>query len=102
MRIAAVVALFVVVLLLAIAAAPTMPVAGQTIPPIPTPMPTPNPLTPQPGCDDYCMPGPTPVPNIPTPNIPPLEPTAEVDAAFPGIPVGYGYLVFCPSVGNEH
>lgn len=89
MRIAAVVALFVVVLLLALAAQPTMPVAGETVPPTATatpdfPYPTPRPTvdgtpdptsTPDPNCPaNDCFPAPTPHP---------ISPTSTPDPACP-------------------
>jgi hypothetical protein len=106
MRIAAVVALFVLAFA-AVLLGVVAPASGQTIPPIPTyeyatpetPYPT---ETPRPECShDWCMPGPTPAPNVPPPNVPPLEPTAEVEPAFPGMPLEVGWLVFCPKVGRD-
>lgn len=99
MRTAAVVALFIV-LFAAVLLGVTAPAAGQTIPPIPTPLPTPDPLTPQPGCEEWCAPMP-PTPVVPPPGIPPLVPTAEVESAFPGMPMSVNYLVFCPAVGRD-
>jgi len=104
MRIAAVVALFVVAFA-AVLLGVVAPAAGQTIPPIPTyeyatpvtPYPT---ATPRPDCNEWCAPMP-PTPATAAPDVPPLEPTPEVGAAFPGMPLYVDYLVFCPKVGRD-
>jgi len=104
MRIAAVVALFVVVFaafLLGVVA----PASGQTIPPLPTyeyatpvtPFPT---ETPRPGCGEWCVPPPATPPTA-IPDAPPLEPTAEIAPAFPGQPMYVDYLYFLPIVGRN-
>lgn len=103
MRIAAVVAAFVLVFVAALVSV-VAPAAGQTVPPIPTyeletpvtPYPT---ATPRPDCNEWCAPMP-PTPATAAPDSPPLEPTAEVGAAFPGMPMYVDYLVFCPTVGR--
>lgn len=103
MRFALIVAAFVVVFAVALVALPTVPASGQTIPP-PRPTEIP-PLTPYPtatpnGCD---VPGclvPTKTPAVPTPDRPPVEPTAEVNPARPGLPHA-NYLVFCAVVGQN-
>ena len=103
MRIAAVVALFVVVFAAALVGV-VAPASGQTIPP---PRPTePPPLTPYPtatpnGCDAPGCLVPTPTPGVPTPDSPPLEPTSEIEPAFPGMREHYNYLIFCVLVGRD-
>lgn len=103
MRIAAVIALFVVAFA-AVMLGVVAPAAGQTIPP---PRPTePPPLTPYPtatpnGCDAPGCLVPTRTPDVPTPDRPPLEPTAEIGSAFPGMREHYNYLVFFPKVGRQ-
>jgi hypothetical protein len=105
MRVAAVVAVFVV-LCLSLLVVVVAPASGQTIPPIPTypametpvtPYPT---ATPRPGCAGWCAPMP-PTPEAPPPDAPPLVPIGQVEAAFPGQPMYYDYLYFLPAVGHN-
>ncbi len=94
MRITVVSALFVVLLVLAFAALPTTPAAGETVPPTATatpdfPYPTPRPTvdgtpeptaTPDPACPEGgCFPAPTPRPTDGAP----IGPTATPDPACP-------------------
>ncbi len=103
MRIAAVVAVFVILFAASLVGV-VAPASGQTIPPIPTyvyatPVTSYTTATPRPGCEEWCAPMPTP----PTsdPGFPLPVPTSEVDAAFPGMPSYIAYLVYCPKVGRD-
>ena len=105
MRIAAVVALFVAVLVLVIVAQPTTPAAGETVPstatpcagdcgPIITPRPSPWPAsTPDPGCTDNCGPWPTPRPTVP--------PYETIEPANPGGGEAILYHTFMPIAGRR-
>ena len=127
MRIAAVAALFVAVLLLPLAVQPTTPAAGETVPPtatpcagdcgpIPTPRPspgstsTPDPNCPVEGCGPIPTPRPpsgTPLPDCdgecfpwPTPR-PTNVPGAPIEPAKPGPEEGYWHYSFMPIVGRR-
>jgi hypothetical protein len=108
MRVAAIIAVFVVLLVAGLVGV-VVPSSGQTIPPpTETPLtpipPPPTPLTPFPTATQYpcngpgCV-GPTATPATPTPDRPPLEPTAEVRPAQPGLPRA-NYLLFFPVAGG--
>ncbi len=131
MRIAAVAALFVVVLILALAAAPTTPAIGETVPPTPTacagdcgPIPTPRPTidgtpwptpTPDPNCPEGgCFPVATqrPVMGTPLPDCegvcipwptprPTYEQGAPIDPAQPGPGETWWHYSFMPIVGRR-
>lgn len=125
MRISAVVALFVVVLLLGFAALPTTPAAGETVPPTPTatpdfPYPTPRPSpgptsTPDPNCPNGgCFPAPTPRPpsGTPLPDCsdqcfpwPTPRPTDDgnvpIDPANPDPGETWWHYAFMPIVGRR-
>ena len=116
MRIAIGVAVFVVVFAAGLLALPTVPAAGQTVPP---PTATPRPTasvspTPDPGCTDDCGPIPTPRPIMGTPGPgcegecfpwptprPTYIPGGTIDPAEPGPGKQIWFYGFMPIVGRQ-
>lgn len=108
MRVAAVIAVFVVLLVAGLTGVVALPANGQTIPPPATPPPTP--LTPYPTptqnpCNGpACIP-PTETPTItPTPNVPEMTPTGEVEPSQPDPnrnPGAYRYFVFVAQLSGQ-
>lgn len=130
MRVAAVVAVFVVLLVAGLVGV-VVPATGQTVPPptetpciggdcgpVPTARPTDGePGTPDPGCTGECNPVPTPRPPdsmttplpgctdpcfpFPTPR-PTYAPGATIEPAYPGNGTGIWYYSFMPTVRLRH